>query len=204
MNTDNTIQQTIKDVPGRKNFGMQHPVVTPQPCIIIATYDENRNPDAMIAGWAGQCGYDRITVNLGRHKTTENIRLNKAFTVSFATVENVAESDYFGIVSGNDVPDKVKRVGFSVTPSPNVEAPIINEYKLTLECRAVEINEEGNGGAQVVGQVVNWSADESILDAEGKIDLALLKPITYDASYRIYRAVGDSVGQAWGSGKKFQ
>lgn len=193
-----------KEVAGRKNFGAQHPIMTPQPCIMIATYDENQTPDVMMAAWGGQCDYDKITFDLGAHKTTENIRLKKAFTVSFATEDDMAESDYFGLVSGSKVPDKVKRTGFTATHSPNVDAPIINEYKLTLECRLIEMEENGEGGARVVGEVVNWSADESILNADGKVDLAKLKPIVFDSSALIYRAVGDSVGHAWHSGKKFQ
>lgn len=197
-------KEKVKEVPGRRNFGTQRPVMTPQPCIMIATYDENQVPDVMMAAWGGQCDYDKITFDLGAHKTTENIKLKKAFTVSFATEENIAQSDYLGLVSGNKVPDKVKRAGFTVTPSPNVDVPIINEYKLTLECRVVEMEENTDGGARVVGEVVNWSADESILNAEGKVDLAKLRPIIFDSSALIYRAVGDSVGQAWHSGKKFQ
>lgn len=197
-------KEKTKEVAGRKNFGTQHPVMTPQPCIMIATYDENQVPDVMMAAWGGQCDYDKITFDLGAHKTTDNLRLKKAFTVSFATVDNMAESDYFGLVSGSKVPDKVKRAGFTVMPSPNVDAPIINEYKLTLECRVIEMDENGEGGARVVGEVVNWSADESILNADGKVDLSRLKPIIFDSSALIYRVVGDSVGQAWHSGKKFQ
>lgn len=197
-------KEKAKEVAGRRNFGAQHPVMTPQPCIMIATYDENQVPDVMMAAWGGQCGYNKITFDLGAHKTTDNIRLKKAFTVSFATEENMAESDYFGLVSGNKIPDKVKRSGFTATPSPNVDAPIINEYKLTLECCVIEMEENGEGGARVVGEVVNWSADESILNAEGKVDLAKLKPIIFDSSALVYRTVGDSIGQAWHSGKKFQ
>lgn len=197
-------KENVKEVPGRRNFGAKHPVMTPQPCIMIATYDENHVPDVMMAAWGGQCDYDKITFDLGAHKITENIKLKKAFTVSFAAEENMEESDYFGLVSGNNVPDKVELVGFTVTPSPNVDAPIINEYKLTLECRVVEMEENAGGGARVVGEVVNWSADESILNAEGKVDISKLKPIIFDSSALIYRAVGDSVGQAWHSGKKFQ
>ena len=204
QNIDMNQKEKVKDVPGRKNFGDRHPIMTPQPCIMIATYDENQVPDVMMAAWGGQCDYDKITFDLGAHKTTENIRLKKAFTVSFATEEDVAESDYFGLVSGNKVPDKVKRAGLTTTPSPDVDAPIINEYKLTLECRLVEIEDNGEGGARIVGKVVNWSADESILTAEGKVDLAKLKPIIFDSSAMIYRSVGDSVGQAWHSGKRFQ
>ncbi len=130
--------------------------------------------------------------------------MKKAFTVSFATKNDIAQSDYFGIVSANDVPDKVAKAGFTVVPSPNVDAPIVNEYKLTLECKVVTFDEDENGGARVVGEIVNMSADESILDAEGNIDLGKLQPVVFDSSTNSYRVVGEKVGDAWGSGKVFQ
>lgn len=195
----NTTEEKAKGVAGRKNFGADRALVTtPQPCVMIATWDKDHNPDVMMAAWAGQLDYKQIVISLARHKTTENLEQTGAFTVSFADERTVAESDYFGLVSGNKVPDKVARVGFTVTPSPNVDAPIINEYPLTLECRVVSF-EDG----MLIGEVVNQSADESIL-TDGKVDLAKLKPIVFDAAGMCYRAVGDSVGQAWGSGKKFQ
>ena len=124
-----------------------------------------------------------------------------AFTVSFATKDDIAQSDYFGTVSGYDVPDKVAKAGFTVTPSPNVDAPIINEYKLTLECKVVTFDEDENGGARVVGEVVNMSADESILDEAGNVDLSKLQPVIFDSAKNTYRVVGEKVGDAWGSGK---
>ena len=193
----------VKEVEGRKNFS-NFAVITPLPAIMIATWDENQNPDVMMAAWGGQCGPKHIALNLSAHKTTDNIRLKKAFTISFATKDDIAQSDYFGIVSANDVPDKIARAGFTTIPSPNVDAPIIPEYKLTLECRAVEIEEDGNGGAHIVGEVVNMSADESILTEEGRIDLGKLQPVVYDSSQNIYRVVGGKVGDAWGSGKSIQ
>ena len=192
-------QEPLQEVAGRKNFGSQHALVTtPQPCVMIATWDKDHTPDVMMAAWAGQLDYHQIVISLSPHKTTENLAITKAFTVSFADERTVAESDYFGLVSGNDVPDKVARAGFTVTPSPNVDAPIINEYPLTLECRVVSF-EDG----MLIGEVVNQSADESIL-TNGKVDLTKLKPIVFDAAAMCYRSVCDSVGQAWGSGKKFQ
>lgn len=197
-NTDMSNSEPLKEVSGRKNFGPDHALVTtPQPCVMIATWDKDHNPDVMMAAWAGQYDYKRIVVSLSKHKTTENLELTGAFTVSFADVRTVAESDYFGLVSGNKVPDKVARVGFTVTPSPNVDAPIINEYPLTLECKVVSW-EDGI----LVGEVVNQSASESIL-TDGKIDLAKLQPIVFDAAGMCYRAIGDVVGGAWNAGKKF-
>ena len=191
-------QQKLEEVSGRVNFGAQHALVTtPQPCVMIATWDKDHTPDVMMAAWAGQLDYNQIVISLSEHKTTDNLRETNAFTVSFADERTVAESDYFGMVSGRDVADKVAKVGFTVTPSPNVDAPIINEYPLTLECRVVSF-EDG----MLIGEVVNQSADESIL-TDGKIDLAKLKPVVFDAAGMCYRAIGEEVGKAWGDGKKF-
>ena len=197
-NTDMSNSEPLKEVTGRKNFGPDHALVTtPQPCVMIATWDKDHNPDVMMAAWAGQYDYKRIVVSLSKHKTTENLEQTGAFTVSFADIRTVAESDYFGLVSGNKVPDKVAHVGFTVTPSPNVDAPIINEYPLTLECKVVSW-----GDGILVGEVVNQSASESIL-TDGKIDLAKLQPIVFDAAGMCYRAIGEVVGGAWNAGKKF-
>ena len=195
---DMSTNEPLKEVVGRKNFGAAHALMTtPHPCVMIATWDKDHNPDVMMAAWAGQYDHKQIVVSMSKHKTTENLELTGAFTVSFADERTVAESDYFGLVSGNQVPDKVAKVGFTVTPSPNVDAPIINEYPLTLECKVVSWE-----GGILVGEVVNMSADESIL-TDGKVDLAKLKPIVFDAAAMSYRAIGEEVGKAWGAGKKF-
>jgi flavin reductase (DIM6/NTAB) family NADH-FMN oxidoreductase RutF len=191
-------QETHQEVAGRKNFGASHALMTtPQPCVMIATWDKDHTPDVMMAAWAGQYDHNQIVVSLSKHKTTDNLELTGAFTVSFADIRTVAESDYLGIVSGNNVPDKVAKVGFTVTPSPNVDAPIINEYPLTLECKVVSWKD-----GILVGEVVNMSADESIL-TDGKVDLAKLRPIVFDAAGMCYRAIGEVVGGAWNAGKKY-
>ena len=188
----------FNEVAGRKNFGPAHALMTtPQPCVMIATWDKEHTPDVMMAAWAGQYDHNQIVVSMSKHKTTENLELTGAFTVSFADVRTVAESDYLGIVSGTKVPDKVAKVGFSVSPSPNVDAPIIDQYPLTLECKVVSWKD-----GILVGEVVNMSADECIL-TDGKVDLGKLQPIVFDAAALTYRALGEVVGQAWGSGKKF-
>ena len=188
----------LNEVAGRKNFGPAHALMTtPQPCVMIATWDKEHTPDVMMAAWAGQYDHNQIVVSMSKHKTTENIELTGAFTVSFADVRTVAESDYLGIASGAKVPDKVAKVGFTVSPSPNVDAPIIDQYPLTLECRVVSWKD-----GILVGEVVNMSADECIL-TDGKVDLGKLQPIVFDAAALTYRALGEVVGQAWGSGKKF-
>ena len=191
-------QKPFLEVAGRKNFGPAHALMTtPQPCVMIATWDKDHTPDVMMAAWAGQYDHNQIVVSMSKHKTTENIELTGAFTVSFADVRTVAESDFLGIASGTKVPDKVAKVGFTVSPSPNVDAPIIDQYPLTLECKVVSWKD-----GILVGEVVNMSADECIL-TDGKVNLGKLQPIVFDAAALTYRALGEVVGQAWGSGKKF-
>ena len=191
-------EPTFQNVPGRKNFGPEHALMTtPQPCVMIATWDKDHNPDVMMAAWAGQYDFRQIVVSMSKHKTTENLELTGAFTVSFADVRTVAESDYLGLVSGSKVPDKVARAGFTCSPSPNVDAPIIDQYPLTLECKVVSWVD-----GILVGEVVNMSADDSIL-TDGKVDLDKLQPIVFDAAAMTYRALGEVVGKAWGAGKKF-
>lgn len=197
--TRRNMNNDLNEVAGRKNFGASHALVTlPQPCVMIATWDENKKPNVMMAAWAGQYDYNQIVISLSEHKTTDNLSLHQAFTVSFADERTVAESDYFGLVSGHRVPDKVAKVGFTITPSPNVDAPIINEYPLALECKVVSF-EDGI----LIGEVVNMSAKPEILDEKGKVDFAKLKPIVFDASQNCYRGLGEVVGQAWGAGKKY-
>ncbi|MBQ5944571.1 MAG: flavin reductase [Bacteroidales bacterium] len=193
------MNQTIQEVAGRKNFGPNHALVTtPQPCVMIATWDKDRNPDVMMAAWAGQYDHNKIVISLSKHKTTNNLEQTGAFTISFADERTVAESDFFGLVSGNKVPDKVAKTGFTFIPSPNVDAPIINQYPLTIECKVVSF-EDGC----LIGEVVNQSADQSILNENGQIDLALLKPIVFDAAGMCYRSLGEVVGKAWDAGKVF-
>lgn len=188
----------FNEVAGRKNFGPDHALVTtPQPCVMIATWNKDHTPDVMMAAWAGQYDFKQIVVSMSKHKTTENLEQSGAFTVSFADIRTFAESDFFGLVSGNKVSDKVAKVGFSFVPSPNVDAPIIKEYPLTLECKVVSW-----AGGILIGEVVNMSADESIL-TDGKVDLDKLQPVVFDASSMTYRAIGKVVGKAWGDGKKF-
>lgn len=194
--------KNIKPVEGRKNFGDKRAVMIPLPCLMIGTYDAHGVPNILMDSYCCQTDYNKVLLILNPHKTTDNIILNKAFTISYADANTVVESDYLGIVSGKKVADKVERAGFTVTQSPNVNAPIINEYPLTLECEVTKIvtmDEEGN--TYVIGRIVNMSADERILSDSGKIDLGKLKPIIYDPSNNTYRVVGEIVGKAFNSGK---
>lgn len=185
----------------KRNLG-NTPVVAPLPVLIVATYDENGVPNAMNAAWGGQCGYHHVALNLSLgHKTTENLKHSKAFTLSIATVDTLVISNYFGLVSGRKE-NKIEKTGVHVTHSEFVNAPIIDEYPLTLECKVVEM-QEALGEMHVVGEVVNVQVDESILDAQSKVDLGKLQPISFDSVSRSYRVLGDVVGKAFKAGLIF-
>lgn len=157
----------------------------------------------MNVAWGGQCGYHHVALNLSlNHKTTENLKHTEAFTLSIATVDTLVLSDYFGLVSGRKE-NKIEKAGVHVTRSAFVNAPVIDEYPLTLECKVVEM-QEALGEMHVVGEIVNMLADESILDVQGKVDLGKLQPISYDSASHSYRVLGDVVGKAFKDGAKIK
>lgn len=185
----------------RKNFGAK-PYTYPQPVLIIASYDENGTADAMNAAWGGISDDTQISMCLSAgHKTVKNILKRKAFTVSMADAAHVTECDYVGIVSANDVPDKLSRTGFHTTKSEFVDAPLIDELPMSLECRLVSYDEES---CRLIGEIVNVSADERILGENGKIDPAKLQPITFDPVNNAYLKLGEKVGNAFKDGVKLK
>ena len=184
----------------RKNFGSKT-FMYPMPVLIIGTYGEDGTPDAMNAAWGGICDTGKIMLSLAKsHKTYKNIMNKKAFTVSIADSAHVAECDYVGIVSANNVPDKFYRAGFHAKKSEFVDAPVIEELPMTLECRLEKTDEDG----LVIGEIVNVSADESILDVSGKIDPSKFTPITFDPVNNNYIRLGLPCGQAFAAGKKIK
>lgn len=184
----------------RKNFGSKS-WLYPMPVLIIAAYDEEGVPNAMNAAWGGMFTDEHIGICISQgHKTTKNILATKAFTVSMATAEQVVACDYVGIVSGNRERDKVAKAGFTTERSEVVNAPMIKELPMTLECEMVSYDEEN---CHLVGRIVNVSADESIL-TDGKIDYAKLHPITYDPVNHHYVELGAKAGNAFSDGKKLK
>ena len=183
----------------RRSFGPQ-PYLFPMPVLIIGTYNEDGVPNAMNAAWGTIADMDRVAIFLADHKTTQNIFARKDFTVSLATADQVVPADYVGIVSGNREHDKVAKAGFTTERSEVVNAPIIKELPMTLECEMVSYDEES---CHLVGRIVNVSADESIL-TDGKIDYAKLRPITYDPVNHHYVELGAKVGNAFSDGKKLK
>ncbi len=181
----------------RRNFGVK-PWIYPQPVLIIATYNEDGTADAMNAAWGGISDDTQIAICLSaEHKTVANILARGAFTVSIADAGHVAACDYVGLVSANDVPDKLERAGFNPQKSEFVDAPLLAELSMAVECKLVSYDE---ASCRLVGEIVNISADERVLDENGKIDPQKLEPITFDPVNNAYLKLGEKVGKAFHDG----
>ena len=181
----------------KKNFGKQT-YLYPMPVLIIATYDENGNADIMNAAWGGIHDTNQMGICCDpSHKTADNIKLKKAFTVSIADAKHVAQCDYVGIVSAKKEADKIKKSAFTLTKSEFVDAPVINELPMCLECQLVSYDDKTG---VMVGDIINVSAEEDVL-TDGKIDALKLQAITYDPVNHNYIQLGNIVGKAFSDGK---
>ena len=180
----------------RKDF-VANPWFYPLPVLIIATYNDDGSANAMNAAWGGL--YDTHLVELclsHDHRTTKNILAKGAFTVSFGDAAHTAACDYVGLVSGNDTPDKMEKAGFTTEKSRFVDAPVIRELPVALECQYVRTTQEGN----IIGRIVNISADDAVLDDGGKIDVEKLQPIAFEPVHNGYHVLGQRVGNAFRDG----
>ena len=185
----------------RKNFGPKT-MCYPMPVFIVGTYNADGTPNAMNAAWGGISEENEISLCISaEHKTTENLLARKAFTVSMATADYVAACDYVGLVSGKQIPNKVERAGFHAVKSEFVDAPLMEELPMALECRLRSYDAES---CRLVGEIVNVSASETVLDEKGKIDPAKLRPITYDSMNHTYLVLGEKVGNAFKDGMRLK
>jgi len=180
----------------RRDLGAK-PYLFPMPVLIVTTYNEDGTANAMNAAWGSICDMNKIGIYLSAgHKTVKNILNKKAFTVSIADAKHVTEADYFGVTSGNKVGDKVKAAGMTTVKSAFVDAPIINEFPLALECKFISFDSESE---LLIGEILNVSVDDKVL-TDDKIDLAKLSPITYDPANSTYVSLGEKVGNAFADG----
>ena len=135
----------------------------PQPVLIIGTYDKDGKPNAMNAAWGGQWDMHEIIISLGSHQTTDNLAENPEFTVAFATTETMVASDYVGIVSGRNTPEKMEKTGWTIEKAPNVNAPVFKEFPMTLECRVKQKLDESETGYYLIAEIVNILCDKKYL-----------------------------------------
>ena len=182
-----------------KDFGVK-PWLFPMPTYMIGTYSEDDAVNLMMMAWGGICAENMVALNLEEdHKTVENLRKRGAFTLAIPGQDTLVESDYLGLVSGSEVPDKFARTGLHASKSSRVDAPVIAEYPVTLECKVLEMQEQPYG-LRVLGEIVNVMADEKVLDDLGRIDCGKLNAFVFDQMRNDYYAVGEVCGKACHSG----
>jgi len=186
----------------RKNIKTTE-AIFPMPVLMIATYNEDGSIDVMNAAWGTMLERDHVILNLTEtHKTVKNIKARKAFTVSIADAAHVVEADYFGVESGNRTLDKFKNSGLTAVKSERVDAPIINEFPICMECEFIEYQSD-EYGCGVVGRVVNTSVDESVMDGN-KVDITKVEAIAFDPYTHGYYKVTERVGDAFKDGLKLK
>ncbi len=173
--------------------------IFPMPVLLVATYNEDGSIDVMNAAWGTMLERDHVILNLTEtHKTVQNIKARKAFTVSIADAAHVTEADYFGVVSGNNTPDKFANSGLTAEKSKIVDAPVINEFPICMECEFIEYQDD-QYGCGVIGKVVNVTADESVMDGNN-VDIEKVSAIAFDPYTHGYYKVTERVGNAFKDG----
>ena len=183
----------------KKNLGVVQ-AVFPMPVLMVATYDENGTVNVMNAAWGMICNSDRIALFIDEeHKTTQNLLKAKAFTVSIADRAHMEAADFFGIATGNKMPDKFARTGCHAVKSAFVNAPVIEEFPVVMECELAEVAETESFYC-IVGKIVNTAAEEAVLAENGKIDPAKLNALIFDQFQHGYYVAGEQVGKAWNAG----
>ena len=183
-----------------------HTMMYPAPAVVASAYDSKGKADACTLAFASMCSHRPPAVMIAinttlKRKTLASILESKEFCLGFPSVEHVAEVDYLGIASGYDV-DKLKEVNFTHQKGEYVNAPIINEFRASLECKVIDINPVGSH-TQITGEIVNVQAEKSIMDEKGKILFDKLNPLGYDDITHSYYEIGPKIADAFKAGKKF-
>ena len=186
-----------------KSFG-QKAWMLPQPVLIIGTYNSDGTPNAMNAAWGGQWDSKEIMISMGAHATTENLARCGEFTVAFATKNTMVASDFVGIVSAKNDPEKMQKTGWTAIKSENVNAPVFTDFPMTMVCRILRKIDESEEGYYIVAEIVNILVDEAYLAEDGKPDVEKMQLITYDPVHYGYISIGERVGNAFSDGKKLK
>lgn len=184
----------------KKDLGIVD-AIYPMPVLMVAAYDENGKVNVMNAAWGQIADDDKVIIFIGEGKKTWlNILASKAFTVALADEKHMDVADFFGIVSGNKIDDKFERTGYHAVRSDKVNAPIIEEFPVVMECELLEHLKDEYVSA-IVGRIVNVKADEEVLDEKGKVDVTKTRALIFDQFRSGYYVTGEKVGQAWNAGK---
>lgn len=173
----------------------------PLPTVVVGTVVKGR-PNFMPVGWISMANMNppqlSIAVAKGRH-TTEGILETGAFSVNLVTAEMVEKADYCGLHSGRNTD---KSDVFDTFEGELEKAPLIVESPMSAECLVAKTLELPTHYL-FVGEVKNAYADARFV-RDGKADLTGMKPVLLTMPDNHYRALGDSVAEAWSAGKRLK
>lgn len=186
-----------------KSFGSKSWML-PQPVLIIGTYNDDGTPNAMNAAWGGQWDAKEIVISMGVHATTENLDRCGEFTVAFATKSTMVASDFVGIVSAKNDPNKIAKTGWSCMESENIKAPVFTDFPMTMECRILRKIDESEEGYYIVAEIVNILVDEAYIAEDGKPDVEKMGLISYEPIHHGYLEIGKKVGNAFHDGNQLK
>lgn len=184
-----------------------HTMMYPAPAVVASAYDENGRADACTLAFATMCSHHPPAVMIAinstlKRKTLKSILQTKEFCIGFGSIEHLAEVDYLGIESGYKE-DKLAKINFTPIKAEKVNAPIIDEFKVSLECKVIHVAEVGSH-TQITGEIVNVQADSDVVDEKGKIIFEKVNPIAYDDITHSYYEMGDKIADAFKVGLKFR
>ena len=177
------------------------PWLVPQPVLIIGTYNKDGVANAMNAAWAGQWDVNEIMISMGKHTTTDNLKIDGEFTVAFATRKTMVAADFVGIVSAKNDPKKMEKTGWIIEKATKVNAPVFTDFPMTLECRIKEKFNESETGYYLIAEIVNILVDEKYLAEDGNPDMEKMELIVFDPIHHGYIQLGSKIGNAFSDGK---
>ena len=176
------------------------PAICPMPVVLIATYNEDGSVDVMNAAWVTAYDFTQIKLNISEnHKTTENIRRTRCFSIALADLNHISEADFFGLVSGKQDKNKFQKTGLKASKGEVVDAPVLDDFPVVLECELLDFELEYG----VIGEVKRVAVEEEYLAPEGKVDIEKMKILAFNQFDNSYHVIGTKVGQAYSEGKKF-
>ena len=176
--------------------------VYPTPAALVTSMSPDGRPNIITLGEVFNVSLRRPPiVGLAIRKATYShglITETREFVVNLPTTGLMRQTDFCGTHTGRDT-DKFAETGLTPVAADKVRPPLIGECPLNIECRLLSVQEVGDHDL-FLGEVLLVHADDSLLDAEGRVSPGRLD--TFCFMYNCghageYFALGAKIGDAW-------
>ena len=154
-----------------KKEAVKKGALQPMPRVLVSCRGANGEEDALAVGYCGNCSYAPPMVMVGIVPSRYSYHLIKesgCFVVNIPEKSYQETFDYLGSVSKRDC-DKLKEKNVKLENGPVVNAPLLSDCPINIECTVVDSIMTGSH-EMFVGKVEYVHAKESLLDADGNID----------------------------------